>query len=718
MHSSISRLIPLFLFVVVLGVSSNPTRAQNPARSSEGSSRYGALALAYVSLEQGLSKNILSVAHETNTTSELLNITYQVVTVVDNQKRDVFKILVDWADGRVREISEVAEEENQAYAKRFGKFERSLFEKLQTISSSEKVEATIILATQLGQSSGDFELQIRNELAARYPEIQAAVRDHRHFTDIPNKNLARRVQREYMTKLRQRMKLRIQPLIALLNARGIPHTLLDGMPVIIVNITKEQLLALTNLPAVSAVLATPGKLSPATTGVFQTAPVQDPASLTASHIPEVWALGYTGSDTSVAVLDLGIADITSSWTSCQNGDNCFPNVGLTRSAGGISNHATGVSSIIASNAQFFLDPTKTIGVAPDATLHRAGADDSFPAFSDLYNALDWALTTADADVVNTSLADLNTEEMGFTTWDWIYDARARSDNRLLVTAAGNNRENVRPPARGWNVLTVGAYDHSTFEMWGGSSWGNASEGDGGEKPDVVAPGVGITFVKSGGDTGSGVGTSLAAPQVAGIAALMIDVHPQLRDNPTAMKAILMATATTNISGTTGIPYGDDHFDGAGGVHAFNAAKSAAIRGSSFVPCNNSCWISENLSSSDFTDSRREYTVYAEAGDRIRIAASWWAKAERTSLFTTIHALKSDFDVWLEDPDGNWIDSSRDFGGGNSVDVAPSNGYIIANKTGYYKLVLYTIPSPIRPGVGQATPHGYAQSRQAWQPSGK
>jgi len=29
-----------------------------------------------------------------------------------------------------------------------------------------------------------------------------------------------------------------------------------------------------------------------------------------------------------------------------------------------------------------------------------------------------------------------------------------------------------------------------------------------------------------------------------------------------------------------------------------------------------------------------------------------------------------------------------------------------------------IPSPIRPGVGQATPHGYAQSRQAWQPSGK
>jgi subtilisin family serine protease len=218
---------------------------------------------------------------------------------------------------------------------------------------------------------------------------------------------------------------------------------------------------------------------------------------------------------------------------------------MLRQVGNVEAHATGVSSVIASNKEFPDDPDATFGVAPETTLHRAGSTGSI---NDIKNALSWALDDAEADVVNSSLCN-GTTNTNLTDFDWFYDYNARLFSRLLVNASGNkgsctNTETVQPPARGWNVLTVGAYDHDTSQMWADSQWQNPSSGN--EKPDVVAPGVDINYVGVGGNYGNSTGTSLAAPQVTGIAALLIEQHPELRNNPTALKAILMATATNNI----------------------------------------------------------------------------------------------------------------------------------------------------------------------------
>jgi len=146
---------------------------------------------------------------------------------------------------------------------------------------------------------------------------------------------------------------------------------------------------------------------------------------------------------------------------------------------------------------------------------------------------------------------------------------------VVVAAAGNNGRGpngrirhggVTAPGNAPSVLTVGASSHmGTFDREDDTIASFSSRGpaaiDYGAKPDLVAPGVGIESLSDAGSTLYSTrsryllrgtvatsylpylslsGTSMAAPVVTGVVALVLQANPSL--TPNAVKAILQYTA--------------------------------------------------------------------------------------------------------------------------------------------------------------------------------
>jgi len=154
-------------------------------------------------------------------------------------------------------------------------------------------------------------------------------------------------------------------------------------------------------------------------------------------------------------------------------------------------------------------------------------------------------------------------------------AAMRAAGIFFVAAAGNAGPRCRsvadPPAVYPDVLTVGAVDRRS-RVAGFSSRGPAPDGT--AKPDLVAPGVGVLSAKPGGGYSADTGTSMAAPQVAGVVALMWSANPRLAGDIPRTEEILRTTAVPATAPRS--PCGDPRFaTGAGLVNAY-AAVSAAL----------------------------------------------------------------------------------------------------------------------------------------------
>ena len=152
-------------------------------------------------------------------------------------------------------------------------------------------------------------------------------------------------------------------------------------------------------------------------------------------------------------------------------------------------------------------------------------------------------TRAKPLVVNASIAVSGLEWVSRSADERKLDAVIWNHRQLYVVSQANNgHEAFSNLAAAKNSLAVGAV-HDGGDIAGFSSHGPTA--DGRLSPQVVGAGVSVVAARGNGRRSGYLnfnGTSMASPAVAGVAALLMDAVPGLREQPAAVRARLMASA--------------------------------------------------------------------------------------------------------------------------------------------------------------------------------
>ena len=304
-------------------------------------------------------------------------------------------------------------------------------------------------------------------------------------------------------------------------------------------------------------------------------------SLLATNFPKTvgadkaWAAGYTGKGVGVAVIDSGIngdhpdfknADGTSRVT------NVIANPASTR-AGDDVGHGTHVAGIVAGNsaARPATDAKAGAyeGIAPEADIIavKTADDQGNSTTLDVINALEFVVNHKDElniDVVNLSVSSDTPGSYLLDPLDAAVEF-AWHAGIVVVSAVGNRGSTADAthyaPGNDPFVISVGATDESDTANPADDTVATfSSRGpglDGFNKPDVYAPGARIVAPLAAGSAFNQLcptcvvadeylrigGTSMAAPVVAGAAALLLQARPEL--NPDQVKELL--TANVNLT---------------------------------------------------------------------------------------------------------------------------------------------------------------------------
>ena len=284
--------------------------------------------------------------------------------------------------------------------------------------------------------------------------------------------------------------------------------------------------------------------------------------------PAAWQRGFDGAGAKVAVLDTGIdathADLATQVVAAQN----FTEEPDTDDKVG---HGTHVASIIAGTGA--ASGGQYVGVAHGAQLINGkvmqlgfvgpGIPDGVGRESWILAGMQWAVSQG-ADIVNMSLG--NSYPDGNDPLSQAVNALTAQSGALFVVSAGNegpDHYSVGGPAAADAALAVGSVDRddnvSLFSSRGPRMI------DGLLKPEVTAPGRDIVAARAvHGRIGRRVGdsyttlsgTSMAAPHVAGAAAILLQQHPDW--DASQLRAALTSTALYN-------PSYDAYSQGAGRV---------------------------------------------------------------------------------------------------------------------------------------------------------
>jgi len=279
-------------------------------------------------------------------------------------------------------------------------------------------------------------------------------------------------------------------------------------------------------------------------------------NISAVHANALWAQGFKGAGVVVATMDTGV-DLWHPmlWRKWRGGSNSwFDPHGEQVTPYDALGHGTQALGLMVGDAG--------LGVAPEATwiAVRLFNAEGRASMSDIHKAFQWLLDpdgnpdTLDApDVVNASWA-LTGRSAGTCLMEFSQDiATLKATGIAVVFAAGNDGPKPgtsNSPGNNPGVMSVGAIDKDGAVSRQTSRGPSAC--DGAVFPRVLAPGVGVrtTDLSHGGQASYTAvsGSSLAAPHVSGVLALLAGAAPGA--SVAELEAAVLASAQPVLDGAS------------------------------------------------------------------------------------------------------------------------------------------------------------------------
>lgn len=285
------------------------------------------------------------------------------------------------------------------------------------------------------------------------------------------------------------------------------------MPVIAAKLPDKAVQALANHPKVAYIEED---------GMVQATGQEIPWGVSHVKATDVHQTGVIGSGTKVGILDTGI-DYTHEDLQVSGGATFVSGTSDYMDDNGHGTHVAGTVAAVNNTLG-------VIGIAPQTNLYAIKVLDQYGNgnYSDVIAGIEWAITN-NLDIINMSLGGTTGSKTLQTAVDEAYIA-----GLLLVASAGNRgydkKGTITYPAAYDSVIAVGAIDNKN---------NRANFSSVGRELELVAPGIEIQSTVPG-SYGYKDGTSMAAPHVAGVAALVWAAQPSLSN--VSLRSLLNNTA--------------------------------------------------------------------------------------------------------------------------------------------------------------------------------
>lgn len=588
---------------------------------------------------------------------------YVAVTILNQETGQIDKLLVDLTSYEAHPAGEIDELLIQANRSGPAQVDPEVTVRLNSLKPGETVTVMVWLRTPHGKDLGTRQHMAYMRLAEMFPEAKRAIEEFGNPFSVQDEALLRSIRTEYEWLMSESIdSTAMLEVTDLLSRERVVYRPLSPLPAIAAELTRQIADTLLVNPHVERLY------------LLEKQPEDSLLDAGATHHTSSFgALGLDGANTVIGILEPGNVQQNNRYLTF------FP----TRlvSGNGDTAHATNVAACAGSSYEH------AAGSALRAQILSAGTTtEQLSAILGLQWVSGGPYWT---DTVNYSqTVCTGTQIQGITR---AFDYWARANNTVITVAAGNEANNggvgeyVCSPANGYNVVAVGSFRNQNTADWSDdtvssfSSWRDPeSTYPDREKPDAVAVGEQLSLWGSNDMLSvNQAGTSLAAPQVAGLSAVLTKRDGALRHSPEAVKAILVASADHNIEAETTFAGFVDTRDGAGSIDGDWAIQIAKTRRSS-GQCKPSCW---SASTTNGLAPGHSHTTlfWAIRGQRVRCSLAWWATADSEPYASDI--LDNDLDLLVKAPDLSYPSGSISASFDNNVELVD----FTAPQTGWYTL---------------------------------